>query len=75
MKNEDDLVYAYENGVRYTTADSIEELEKIKEFAPEMKVIWRVKTYEEKKLKYSLSDKFGDAMCTESDECAHKRFK
>jgi diaminopimelate decarboxylase len=37
-----DLEYAYNNGIRLTTADSLEELIKIKEIAPEMKVIWRV---------------------------------
>lgn len=37
-----DLEYAYNQGIRLTTADSLEELVKIKEIAPDMKVLWRV---------------------------------
>lgn len=44
VKDEDDLEFAYENGIQTTTADSIEELEKIKYFAPNMDVLWRIST-------------------------------
>ena len=37
-----DLEYAYNQDIRLTTADSLEELIKIKEIAPDMKVLWRV---------------------------------
>jgi len=42
IKNMVDLEYAYKQGVRMTTADSLEELKKIKEIAPDMKVLWRI---------------------------------
>ena len=42
IKNMVDLEYAYNQGIRLTTADSLEELVKIKEIAPDMKVLWRV---------------------------------
>jgi len=42
IKNMVDLEYAYNQGIRLTTADSLEELIKIKEIAPDMKVLWRV---------------------------------
>jgi diaminopimelate decarboxylase len=70
-----DLEYAYNNGIRLTTADSIEELIKIKEIAPDMKVIWRVVITENASAKViKLQIKFGDQINI-SDELALKRFK
>lgn len=42
IKDESDLTWAENNGVKYTTADSIDELFKIKELAPSMEVLWRI---------------------------------
>jgi diaminopimelate decarboxylase len=42
IKNEKDLKWASETGVKLTTADSIDELIKIKKFAPKMNILWRI---------------------------------
>lgn len=42
IKNEKDLQWAGETGVKLTTADSIDELTKIKRFAPNMDILWRI---------------------------------
>jgi diaminopimelate decarboxylase len=42
VKEEKDIVYAQKNNVLYTTADSFDELLKIKQIAPEMKILWRI---------------------------------
>jgi len=42
IKLESDIEYAYRKGVRITTADSLDELKKIKQFAPKMKILWRI---------------------------------
>ena len=58
-----------------TVADSIEELLKIKHYAPEMKVLWRIATDKpDAQLKIgSFSAKFGDQLVTE--EQIHRRLK
>jgi len=45
-KDEKNLKFAYENGVRLTVADTVGELNKIKRIAPEMKVLWRISVEE-----------------------------
>lgn len=62
VKKETDLKFAYENKIRMTTADTIEELEKIKRIAPEMNILWRVSIKENKseQLATIFSNKFGD---------------
>lgn len=42
IKNERDLIWASNIGVKLTTADSIDELKKIKQYAPNMDVLWRI---------------------------------
>ena len=42
IKDENDLQWAAEAGIGLTTADSIDELIKIKEIAPKMKILWRI---------------------------------
>lgn len=42
IKNEKDLIWAAEQGVKLTTADSIDELIKIKKYAPNMDILWRI---------------------------------
>ena len=37
-----DLVFAEHLGVPITVADNIQELAKIKKFAPNMKILWRI---------------------------------
>jgi diaminopimelate decarboxylase len=73
IKEEGDLVYAYENGLRVTTADSIEELHKIKQLAPEMRVLWRITSVDSEVKAISFGNKFGDDI--ESDEEAAERFR
>lgn len=62
IKNEKDLIWAAQNGVRTTTADSIDELHKIKKYAPNMDVLWRIAIKEEAtdNLATPFSGKFGD---------------
>lgn len=68
IKNEKDLLWASETGVKLTTADSIDELIKIKKFAPNMDVLWRIAIKEEASdnLATPFSGKFGDDL--ENDE-------
>lgn len=62
VKNEMDLVWAQENGVLLTTADTLNELLKIKKFAPKMRILWRISIKEEnpEQLSSVFSGKFGD---------------
>lgn len=59
--------------MKYTTADSIDELIKIKEIAPTMGIIWRIAIKEEESdnLATPFSGKFGDDIDT--DEKIHSR--
>jgi diaminopimelate decarboxylase len=62
IKDESDLVWAERNGIQMTTADSIDELIKIRKLAPSMRILWRVAIKEEAsdKLATPFSNKFGD---------------
>jgi len=62
IKDENDLKWAAENGIGLTTADTIDELEKIKQLAPNMKILWRIAIKEDAKdnLSTPFSGKFGD---------------
>lgn len=75
IKDENDLMWAESNGINLTTADTIEELEKIQQLAPNMKIMWRISITEEKndKLATPFSGKFGDDIDTE--EKIHARMK
>jgi diaminopimelate decarboxylase len=75
IKDENDLKWAAENGINLTTADTIEELEKIKQLAPKMKILWRIAIKEEAtdKLSTPFSGKFGDDI--ESEAKIHSRMK
>ncbi|EGR31105.1 ornithine decarboxylase, putative, partial [Ichthyophthirius multifiliis] len=42
VKEEKDIIYAAKNNVLYTTADSFNELLKIQQLAPNMKILWRI---------------------------------
>jgi diaminopimelate decarboxylase len=42
VKFEKDIHYAQQVGVEYTTADSIEEIQKIAQYGNKMKVLWRI---------------------------------
>lgn len=68
IKDESDLSWAEHNGIKYTTADSIDELIKIKELAPTMGVLWRIAIKEEASdnLSTPFSGKFGDDIDSES---------
>lgn len=73
IKDESDLMWAENHGVKYTTADSIDELFKIKELAPNMSVLWRIAIKEDSadNLSTTFSGKFGDDIDT--DEKIHTR--
>lgn len=73
IKNEKDLQWAGETGVKLTTADSIDELTKIKRFAPNMDILWRIAIKEEASdnLATPFSGKFGDDL--ENDEMIYDR--
>jgi diaminopimelate decarboxylase len=73
IKSEKDLITAGKNGITVTTADSINEVHKIKKHAPNMKIVWRIKTEEYEKSNISFHKKFGDDLSTE--ELARKRFQ
>ena len=42
IKNEEDLIWAETKGINVTTADSIDELIKIRKYAPNMRILWRI---------------------------------
>ena len=44
---EEDIDFARKKNVNITTADSFDELIKIKKIAPEMKILWRISIKEE----------------------------
>jgi len=69
VKEEKDIVYASKNNVLYTTADSYDELLKIKALAPHMKILWRISITEDnsKQLATVFSNKFGDDINSEED--------
>jgi diaminopimelate decarboxylase len=73
IKDEDDLEWAAKNQIELTTADSIDELKKIKQYAPKMKVLWRLAIKEEASdnLATPFSGKFGDDL--ETAEKMHER--
>ena len=75
IKDETDLKWAYKNGLRLTTADTIDELHKIKQLAPGMKILWRIAIKEDAKdnLSTPFSGKFGDDLNTEAE--IHARMK
>jgi len=62
VKDEKDIVYATKKGVNITTADTFDELIKIKKFAPNMKILWRLSIKEDnpQDLATVFSGKFGD---------------
>jgi diaminopimelate decarboxylase len=61
-KEEGHILYAKKSGVLLTTADTIDEVLKIKLLAPEMKILWRLSIKEEnpEMMKTLFSGKFGD---------------
>ena len=62
VKEERDIEFAAKHNVLYTTADSFDELIKIKTIAPKMKILWRIAIVEDEseKLATVFSNKFGD---------------
>jgi len=62
IKNEPDIVYADKMGVKYTTADSMDEIIKLAQYNRNMKVLWRISIKEKnsEELKTIFSNKFGD---------------
>ena len=66
IKDENDLEWAAKNKIQITTADSIDELRKIKEIAPKMKILWRLAIKEDAgdNLSTPFSGKFGDDLDT-----------
>jgi len=75
VKEEKDIHFASSKGVPITTADSIDELIKIKRIAPEMKILWRISIVEDnpEKMANVFSGKFGDDIL--NLDAAHNRFK
>ena len=69
IKDENDLEWAGKNQIELTTADTIEELIKIKQYAPEMKILWRISIKEEgsQQLSTIFSNKFGDDILSVED--------
>lgn len=47
IKEEKDILYAAKNNVLYTTADTFDEVIKIKNLAPNMKILWRISITED----------------------------
>lgn len=75
IKEEKDILYAAKNNVLYTTADTFDEVIKIKTLAPNMKILWRISITEDNSQQLStvFSNKFGDDI--NSLEDAHQKFK
>ena len=75
IKDELDLEWAAENNIGITTADTIDELLKIKQLAPNMKILWRIAIKEDAKdnLSTPFSGKFGDDL--DNAESIHARMR
>jgi diaminopimelate decarboxylase len=75
VKDESDLEWAARNGVQITTADSLDELLKIKQYTPDMGVLWRIDIREEAadKISTPFSGKFGDDL--DSEAKIHERMQ
>ncbi len=60
------MQWASENGIELTTADSIDELIKIRQIAPKMNILWRISIKEDASdnLATPFSGKFGDDLDT-----------
>lgn len=74
VKEDKDIQWAARKGVTLTTADTIDELRKIQQIAPKMKILWRIAIKEDdaEKLSTTFSGKFGDDITTVTPE---RRFK
>lgn len=68
-------MFAKKKGVKLTTADTLEELEKIQKYGGKMDILWRLAIKEDnaEELACSFSHKFGDDL--PSVEAAEARFK
>ncbi|KAL4450285.1 hypothetical protein ABPG74_008991 [Tetrahymena malaccensis] len=75
VKEEKDILYAAQNNVLYTTADTFDEIVKIHTLAPNMKILWRISITEDnsQQLATVFSNKFGDDITSLED--AHQKFK
>jgi diaminopimelate decarboxylase len=75
VKEVKSLKYAHKNKVYLTTADTYDELLKIQEVAPKMKILWRISIKEDnsEQLKTVFSNKFGDDLYSVED--AEERFE
>lgn len=75
IKDENDLEWAGKQQIELTTADTIEELVKIKQYAPAMKILWRIAIKENSSdnLSSCFSGKFGDDL--DSEEKIHERMR
>jgi diaminopimelate decarboxylase len=62
VKAEGDLVAANGMGIQLTTADTIEEAEKVQALAPGMRMLWRISISEDPRagITTCFSNKFGD---------------
>ena len=70
IKNEKDLRWAEKNNINLTLADTKRELQKIKELAPKMKVLWRIALDEpedDDPFYWGFSSKYGDDIKTEDE--------
>lgn len=75
IKTEKDLMEARALGIELTAADTVDEAEKVKKFAPGMKMLWRISIKEDpaRKIVTCFSKKFGDDISNAEE--AHARFK
>lgn len=76
IKNEQDIHYAAKKNVILTTADTIDEIKKLNEIAPNnMKILWRIAIKEDnpEKLATVFSGKFGDDIINLNE--AEEKFK
>lgn len=75
IKAEKDLIWAAQVGVKLTVADTLEQLVKIKKYAPKIGVLWRIAIKQEAtdKLSTYFSGKFGDDI--DQDEAIDARMK
>ena len=75
VKDESELAWAGQNGIQLTTADTIDELKKIRKLAPNMSILWRIAIEEEASdnLSTVFSGKFGDDL--NSSQEIHQRME
>lgn len=70
FKSMHDLVKAERHGIKFVVADSLSEIKKIKQYAPSMKILWKINVKfdgDGEDITHDFSVKFGDKLYCKED--------